>query len=283
MSYSYYRSDGKCNSQSHPGIGARNTALLRLFEDGYKNGLNHDKHEPERRTARDDAVFANDRKGKNTNEFPETNNDEASMVAQLLTHEMVKTKKAQVSENATGGGFQCCNPQNDPFIDDLIEMNEYCHPIKVKPTDKCFGNVGCLNFIQPLNSMRPGCPLDVPPTPINFETPYLDAQLIYGDASLDHLDANSCRFDLSDFSTIKDLIVGYDDRSQQLPPLFQFLHFFFIAHNRIIDRFEDIHGNNIDIDDLCFETQKLVTALYQKVYLDLVKNVLREFIELCIM
>lgn len=255
---------------------------MRLFESGYKDGLDHDSSEQERRTARDDAVFANDRKGKNTAEFPETNNDEASMVAQLLTHEMVKTKKAQVSQNATGGGFNCCNPRGDPFIDDLIELNEYCHPIKIKPTDKCFGNVGCLNYIQSLNSMRPGCSLDVPPTPTNFETPYLDAQLIYGDAALDHLDANFCRFNLNDFSAIKDLIVGYDERSQQLPPLFQFLHFFFIAHNRIIDRFEEIHENDedLDIDDLCFETQKLITALYQKVYLDLVKNVLRKFIEL---
>lgn len=269
-----------CNSQKHPEFGARKTPLLRLFESGFADSIDAATPSKDQRSARTEAVFANNRKGRNNADFPGTNNDKASMVAQLLTHDMVKTKKAQFKPEKTGGGFNCCNPRKDPFIDNLISLNKYCCPILVDSSDKCFGGKSnCLNFIRSLNSMLPECPLDVPPTPTNFETPYLDAQLIYNDESLKHLKLNNGRFDLNDFEAIKSFIVGYDSRSMQLPPLFQYLHYFLIVHNRIFDHLADQHQDRSD-EDLSFETRKIVTALYQKIYLDFVKGILREFNEL---
>lgn len=254
--------------------------MVRMFESGYDDGIDFDPAKDSKRSARADAIFANDRKGKNTADFPETNNDESSMIAQLLTHEMVKTKKAQMSPHKAEGGFNCCNPHKDPFVQNLISLNKYCHPIDVDSSDKCFGGkVGCLNYIKSLHSMQPGCPLSEPSTPTNFETPYLDAQLIYNDLALKHLEHNEGTFDLNDFEAIKSFIVDYDERSMQLPPLFQYLHYFVIVHNRIFDALSNANAD-LSHTRLSFETRKIVTALYQKIYLDFVKNILREFIKL---
>lgn len=261
----------------NPLWGAGGTATLRLFENGYSDGIDFDASQTPKRTARSDAMFTNDRKGKNTQNFPETNSDFSSMIAQMLTHEMVKTKKAQLKQEKAEGGFNCCNPQSDDFIGNLISLNKFCAPIAVDSTDKCFGKqqVKCLNYVKSMTSMQPGCPLDETQTPTNFHNPYLDGQLLYNQYSQEHLDANGGIFNLNDFESIKSIIVEYDDRSQQLPALFQFVHNFYIVHNRFFGVLQKSRPD-LSTSRISFETRRIITAIYQKIYLDFISSVLRE-------
>lgn len=50
-----------------------------------------------------------------------------------IIDEILKSKKCQLSPKKEDGGFNCCNPSNDPRLDNLIKINRYCDPISKMP------------------------------------------------------------------------------------------------------------------------------------------------------
>lgn len=265
----YYQTDGTCNSIANPLFGARGSPMIRLFEDGFEDGI--DTIAPMRlaETARSDSLSANDIKGLIDQKVPEVNSDMSTAVGQLLTHELMKTKKIQLGSDKRKGGFNCCNQK-------CAENNTYCMPVDVKSSDPCFGNsVNCLNYIKSLKSLN-NCKLDSTALPINFHTPVFDAELIYNERSLKHLKETG-KFNVENFEQMKDILVGFDDRSMQLPGLMIYLNFFTRFHNIVFDEFNKFRGF-LGKDVLAAEARKLTTAVYQKIYLDYLLTLLRKFI-----
>lgn len=189
---------------------------------------------------------------------------------------MMKTKKAQLTSSKRFSGFNCCNPRNDSNLTNLIEMNDYCWPIIVKNDDPCYGNkVKCLNYIKSMKALN-NCKLGETAMPINFHTPVIDAELIYHRSSLEHLQTNGGKFAVDDFTILKELLVGYDDRTSQLPGLFLFLKFFVRIHNIIFDELSRVR-KEMSVENRSQLARTITTALYQKTFLDMCVNVLRKF------
>lgn len=190
----------------------------------------------------------------------------------------MKTRKVQLTTDNRFGGFQCCNPKNDANLTKLIAINDYCMPISVPSDDPCYrGKVKCLNYIKSLKSLN-NCKLDSTSMPNNFHTPYIDAELIYNLKTLEHLDANGGKFDIDHFHVLEELLVGYDERTMQLPGLFQFLKFFVRLHNTILTELKRVKDSRTPekVKALTHLARTITTALYQKTFLDLCINVLRK-------
>lgn len=188
----------------------------------------------------------------------------------------METRKAQLTTDKRFPGFQCCNPNNVVNLTNLIAINDYCMPISVKSDDPCFatGKVKCLNYIKSMKSLN-NCKLDSTAMPMNFHTPVIDAELIYHPSSLDHLNINGGKFDIDNFEVLQTLLVGYDQRTMQLPGLFLFVKFFVKLHNILFAELKRVRGS-LRTSDLIQIIRQITTALYQKTFLDLLINVLRK-------
>jgi Animal haem peroxidase len=88
--------------------------------------------------------------------------------------------------------------------------------------------------------------------------------------------ANGGKFNIANFLQIKEILVGYDERSMQLPGLLIFLNFFTKFHNLIFDELNRFK-KTWNVSTISFEAQKITTAAFQKTLLDYFQSVLREF------
>lgn len=261
---------------NEPLKGARNMPIIREFDSGFDEGVQKGHEQSE--SSRSDSVAGNDARGISEEKVTEINSDMSTTIGQLLTHELMKTKKCQLFKQKRGGGFSCCNPGNDTKLADIIQRNKCCMPIFVGINDPCYkGKVRCLTYLKSMKCLN-NCKLDQTPMPTNFHTPYIDAELIYNKLSLAHLAQNGGKFDFNNFNKMKEIIVGYDERSGQLSGLLLWLSFFIKLHNIIFDELKKFKGSNLSNDELSFEARKFTTAAYQKCYIDFIINILREFL-----
>lgn len=199
----------------------------------------------------------------------------STALGQIFTHELMKTKKSQLYGNKRKGGFNCCNPKDDSNLTNFINVNKYCLPITVRSPDPCYGSsVKNLNYIRSIRSLD-NCRLDSTAMPENFHTSVVDFELIYNELSLPHLVANGGKFNLSNFFQIKEILVGYDERSMQLPGLLVILNFFIKFHNSVFDEFKRLNPS-MNNSAISFEARKLTTAAFQKSLLDYFMSVLRK-------
>lgn len=89
----YYRFSGQCNNIKNPLWGAKETPLIRNFENGFQDGISQVPPNIATQSARDDSLTSNNAKGFNDTNFLELHNEMATMGFQLLTHEMLEKKK----------------------------------------------------------------------------------------------------------------------------------------------------------------------------------------------
>ncbi|XP_070502393.1 peroxidase-like [Chironomus tepperi] len=270
---SYYRLDGQCNNPKSPLIGSINTPFIRLLEDGFDDGYEVVSKIRTVESPRSDSHVANTARGLNENLSPETSSDMATMAFQILTHEMMLTLKTQLTPEPIEGGFDCCNPTGNPLLASLIKMNKYCLPITIPSNDQCYaGKTKCLNYIRAFRAFDQWN-LQTAPTQVNFHTPYIDLELIYNKKSLEHLLVNNGLFDLANDTKMHDILVGYDVRSMQLPGLFLYLSYYIRLHNEIFKEFTRLRPA-VPMNTNLFETRKIVTAVFQKISIDLVVSVM---------
>lgn len=146
-------------------------------------------------------------------------------------------------------------------------------PIAINDTDSCYRDKAkCLNYIKSFRSFDQ-CNIASAPSIVNFHTPFIDAELFYNELTLQHLEDNSGLFSVKNDTKMKELLVGYDSRSMQLPGLFLYLMFFARFHNILLREFKALRPT-MSIEDATFETRKIVTAIYQKITIELVQSVL---------
>lgn len=249
--------------------------MTRMFPDGFEDGIETNFAGRTFASARNDSFTANSPKGITSQSVPNVNNDMSTMIGQLLTHELLKTNKAQLTKDKMSGGFNCCNPKNDSTLANLIKINKYCTPIYVQRTDECFGNsTNCLNYVKSLKTLD-NCELNSTALPINFHTSFLDCELIYNDISLAHLDTNKGVFNVDNTTVMRSILVEYDDRSEQLPGLFLYLTIFARFHNIIFSQLQSFK-KTLSTQALSFEARKITCAANQKIFLDFLVNILRE-------
>lgn len=260
----------------NPYWGAKLTPLIRVFDDGFEDGIETLPLSRNIDPARFHALTANVAKGRNDQKVPEINSDYSTAIGQIITHEFLLTKKAQLYSNKRQGGFNCCNPQNNSTLANFININKNCLSIGIKSNDPCFGNsVNCLNYIRSFKSFY-NCQLNSTAMLQNFHTAVIDLELIYNELSQPHLDSNGGKFNVKNFTQMKDILVGYDERSMQLPGLLIYLFFFVDFHNAIFDQLKKTRPS-ISNKIICLEARKLTTAAFQKVLLDYFSSVLRKF------
>lgn len=259
-----------CNNRLHPTWGAVGTPLIRLFDSGVGDYTKHP-------SARLESSLLKDQFGFDDSKPPGFNNDMATMIVQVLTHETLNTKKAQHMTEQRGGGYNCCNPKNDTFLAGLIKMNPNCMPVDIPQNDFCYGNtIKSLNYIAAFKVLDE-CKLTAHPLSKNFETAFIDGNLVYNKQSLDKLNANGGKFNVNNIDEMKAHIVNYDERSMLLPGLFIFLNLFTFFHNIIFDNFKALKPF-LNSSQLMFESRKLTTAAFQKVYLDMIIDIMRKVI-----
>lgn len=82
--------------------------MIRVFPDGYTDGINTLSQTRKTESARFDALSGNDVKGRNDQKVPEINSDMSTSIGQIITHELMKTKKVQLHTDKRKGGFNCC-------------------------------------------------------------------------------------------------------------------------------------------------------------------------------
>lgn len=276
----YYRTDGQCNSKEFPLYGAKKSALLRLLRNSFPDGLDYSPSDSYPESARSDAQFANLLKPSfDASKIPQLVNDASTVYGQILIHELIDTRKVQPSPKKQSGGYNCCAKQGDTFKEGVVEINKDCWPIEVKDDDVCYEDEGikCLNYYQSMRTMEEDCDLKNPPAPTNLHTPYLDAELVYNDYSLEHLKNNGFKFNIADEAGIEDLLLQYDARTKTLPGLYLFIHQYLELHNMIFDYFRN-QREDLSDDIIGFEAQKVVTAVYQKILIDYVEEFLRKII-----
>jgi len=268
--------DGQCNNRDQPLLGAIGTATIRLVNDSFEDGVDTIPKSKAFETARMISLFANDAKGKTEEKIPEVNSDMSTMIGQIMTHEMLMTKKVQIFDKKREGGYNCCPNPTDPDLVNLANINKYCMPINISQNDVDYkGRISCLNYIKSLKTLD-NCKTGKTPLPINFHTPYIDCELIYNDGTLEHLKINNGKFAVKNLTAMKDILVGYDDRSQQLPGLFLYLNFYTKIHNLIFDELKKFK-TKLNATEVLFETRKLVTGIYQKIFLDYVLSVISKW------
>jgi hypothetical protein len=222
--------------------------------------------------------MGNKQKGEFSNKRePLIINDYALVSWQLFTHETMKTFKAQHTPHEHEAGFACCSKNNDSMIENVIKVNPHCRPIKVTDsTDSCYaGKTNCLHYMSSLEAY-PQCNIEEAHTaPINGHTPFIDFELLFNEKGLKHIDENNGTFDLKNLKIMKEIIIGYDERSMQLPGLFLILANYADFYNKMFGEILSLKPS-LGVKGASFEARKLVTALYQKLNVDLVKSVFRK-------
>lgn len=258
-----------CNNRIHPRWGSVGTPFTRLFESGC-NGPTM--------SARLQSIALRDELGFTSDKPAGFNNDLTTMSCQVYTHDSMKTKKAQHTTEDVGGGYNCCNPKNDTFLAGLIKMNPDCMPVDVPPNDFCFGSsVKSLNYIATFKALD-DCKLTANPVSKNFETAFMDLNLIFGEESLKKLGQNGGKFNHDNFNEMKAQIVDYDERSMMLPGIFVHLSLFTRLYNFIFDELRRVKPF-LTLTQLIFESRKFTTASYQKTILELMNSIMSEKIK----
>jgi hypothetical protein len=160
--------------------------------------------------------------------------------------------------------------------ENLIKNNPHCVPIPISKSEPCYGGtIDCMHYAKPMHAFQQCNISAAPSAPINFHTPYLDFELLYNDKSLKHLANNKGFFDVKNPSKMKEILVGFDDRSGQLPGLFFFLITFAEVHNIIINDFQKILPNTpSSIQQSILETRKAITAIFQKLMVDALLSII---------
>jgi hypothetical protein len=280
LQISYYRLDGQCNNVENPLWGARLTPMIRIFDDGFIDGIENISPARTQESARFDSTIANDEKGRNSQRFPEINSDKSTAIGQLLTHEFMKTKKNQLHSDKRKGGFNCCAPKNehpDSKLSKSIKSNINCDPISVKSKDSCYANfANCLNYIKSFRSYD-NCQINASPNLVNFHNAPIDLELVYNELSLAHLSQNGGKFNVKDFVQMKKILVDYDERSMQLPGLLVVLHSYANFHNAIFDQLKRFKFSSDDAT-ISFEARKITTGVFQHNTLEYFKSVLRLYL-----
>jgi hypothetical protein len=158
-----------------------------------------------------------------------------------------------------------------------VKINKYCLPINIPSNDPCYaGKTKCLNYVRSFRAFDQWN-LQKAPAQVNFHTPFIDLELIYNARSLKHLQDNKGMFDYANDTKMNEILVGYDVRSMQLPGLFLYLSYFIRLHNEIFKEFKRIRPT-VANDTVLFETRKIVTAVFQKISVDLIASVMGELV-----
>lgn len=185
----------------------------------------------------------------------------------------MKTFKIQYSPNGGDAGINCCTKNKD--ASNLFSKTNDCHPIQLEQNDTCYnGQVSCLHYTRSLEAI-PQCNLSQRANQVNFHDPYINLELLFNEPALKHLELNNGLFNLENTTVMKEILVGFDERSMQIPGIFLILSFFADFYNQ---RFKEILSikPSLGVDGASFESRKLTTALYQKLTVDLVKSVIRK-------
>lgn len=268
----YYSHNGQCNNLKHPLWGAENTPLPRILPagPGDVSGSN--------RSARLDSLLVNQILGFSSERPTGFNNEMTTFAIQIMTHEIIRSKKVQVHKEKRGGGFKCCNPKNDSTLANLIKLNKYCIQIPVGKDNSCYGNqINCLSYVQSFKVLD-NCTLSLNPSVLNWETSFLDCRLLYNNNSLQHMADNGGKVRTDDFEKLKEILVGYDERSMQFSALFLFLSYFYEFHNKVCDELKKNEiAKNLSPADFLKEVRKIVCATFQKILVELIASILREF------
>jgi hypothetical protein len=181
----------------------------------------------------------------------------------------------QLTSEAGGGGFDCCNDRNDPLVATLIANNRYCMPIALKDNDTCYANrTRCLNYVRSFRAFDQ-CNIAAAPSMVNLHTAYLDCELIYSERSLLHLAQNNGTFNFDNDTVMLDVLVGFDRRSSQLPGLMLYLSFYVRFHNVIFNEFMRVKPN-MSRTSATFEARKITCGVYQKIVIDQIQAILGE-------
>jgi hypothetical protein len=75
---------------------------------------------------------------------------------------------------------------------------------------------------------------------------------------------------------MKMILVGYDERSMQLPGLLVFLHFLLNLHNAIVDEFRRVKPT-MSVTAAAFEARKITCAVLQNTIQEYFFTVLRVY------
>lgn len=232
------------------------------------------------RSPRADSLLVKRLMGFTSERLSGIHSDKMTIVLQAVTHEMIRTKKVQLFKDKRSGGFNCCNPKNDSTLSNLIRANKYCLPIPVNKDDSCYGNQAApLNYMKSSKVLN-NCKLDLNPTALNWETSFLDCKLLYNPISLKHMAENGGKVRTDDFDVLKSILLGYDPRSGQFSSLFLYLSNYYRLHNFVADELAKSRSS-LKAPEFLLEVRKIVCAVYQKLIIELVASILREFVLKC--
>ena len=142
------------------------TPMIRKLDDEFEDGVENLPGYRLFESVRQESIFTDEAKGFAEFNLPETNNDFSTILGQLFTHEIMMTKKAQLTPDEDKGGFNCCSKDDNPVLKSLIKDNKYCLPIDVPKTDSEFkGKIKCLNYIKSVKALN-NCKLDMTAMPV---------------------------------------------------------------------------------------------------------------------
>jgi hypothetical protein len=274
----YYSFDGRCNNKANPTFGVKNTPTARLLKSGYLDGIDYKESTTYKFSARSDSQFANSAKKSGTTSAEKMSivNEQTTTLGQLFTHDLIKTARVQAQADKAKGGMNCCET-GDSKADEIISKNPDCFPIKVDGTDRCYksDNIKCLNYFQLMRGMSSSCSIEKLATPINTNTPYIDAEPIYNNLTIKHLLENKGKFQLDDIDTMQKLILKYDERNGQIPGTFIYIEQIFELHNIIFDKIQETR-TDFKVTKVLDRVRMLVTAVYQKLFVDMAIELLHE-------
>lgn len=167
MIFRYYRPDGLCANPNDAFATAIEQPFIRLFESTFNDGIDLTNGASKLPLARELVVTIQKTRGPHIDQRS-THNDFSTFFGQIITHDMMKTCKSQLALDS-GGGFMCCNPHNDPFLEDLINKNPYCLPIKIPDADPFFSkfNQKCMNYIRNCKTLK-NCAVESDTNPVSI-------------------------------------------------------------------------------------------------------------------
>lgn len=155
-----------------------------------------------------------------------------------------------------------------------MKLNPDCRPIKIESNDTCYkGTTDCLHYTKSLESYYQ-CNISSPSAPINGHDPFINLELLFTEKGLDHLSKNLGLFDINNITVMKDLLVGFDERSMQIPGLMLILSFYAQFYNKMFTEIKQLKPS-LGLEATIFEARKITTAIEQKMMVDLVKSVIR--------
>lgn len=160
------------------------------------------------------------------------------------------------------------------FMENLVTKNQDCRPIKIDGKDSFYnGTTDCLHYAKSIESFDQ-CNISTTSSPINGHDPFINLELIFNEKAMNHLANNKGLFDINNTQAMKEIFVGFDERSMQIPGLMMVLHFFAQFYNKM---FAEIIGlkPSLGIEGSKSEARKITTAIEQKLMVDLVKSVIR--------